>query len=104
MQLKLRWSTSGAPSGTARLADLSTAPLGTPDTAKPLQQAQGSCIALRGTAATQNGTPEAMECDPAMKRASRRSRRRPLVVIAIKQVNETMRVSRACRGVLNVLG
>ncbi|MEU4038369.1 hypothetical protein [Streptomyces collinus] len=44
-----------------RLTGLSTARLGTPDTAKLLQQAEGSCVALRGTAAAQNGTPEVME-------------------------------------------
>jgi hypothetical protein len=44
-----------------RLTSLSTARLGTPDTAKPLQRAQGSCVALRGTAAARNGTPEVME-------------------------------------------
>ncbi|MEV8555469.1 hypothetical protein AB0478_03150 [Streptomyces sp. NPDC051917] len=44
-----------------QLTGLSTARLGTPDTAKPLQQAQGSCVALRRTAAAQSDTPEIME-------------------------------------------
>ncbi|MEU6216773.1 hypothetical protein ABZ845_04525 [Streptomyces sp. NPDC047022] len=44
-----------------QVTGLSSARLGTPDTAKPLGQAQGSCLALRGTAAAQNGTPDVME-------------------------------------------
>ncbi|MEV6055728.1 hypothetical protein [Streptomyces sp. NPDC052107] len=44
-----------------QLTGLSTARLGTPDTAKPLPQAQGSRAALRGTDAVQNGTPAVME-------------------------------------------
>jgi hypothetical protein len=44
-----------------RLTGLSTARLGTPSTAKPLQQAEGACVGLRDTTAAQNGTPEIME-------------------------------------------
>ncbi|MFE1312361.1 hypothetical protein [Streptomyces sp. NPDC058755] len=44
-----------------RLTSVSTALLGKPGTAKPLGQAQGSCVALRGTTAPQNSTPEIME-------------------------------------------
>ncbi|MEU0006499.1 hypothetical protein ABZ079_20050 [Streptomyces sp. NPDC006314] len=44
-----------------RLTSLSTARLGPPGTAKPLERAQGSCVALRGTAAARNGMPEVME-------------------------------------------
>ncbi|MFJ9814015.1 hypothetical protein ACIRU3_01845 [Streptomyces sp. NPDC101151] len=44
-----------------RLTGVSPARLGKPDTAKPLQQAQGSCVALRGTAAEESSPPEIME-------------------------------------------
>ncbi|MEV1022968.1 hypothetical protein [Streptomyces sp. NPDC050264] len=46
-----------------RLTEVSTSRLGTPDTATPLDQAQGSCTALRKLAPTaaRNGAPEAME-------------------------------------------
>ena len=44
-----------------RLAGVSTARLGKPGTAKPLRQAQGSCVALRDMAAAETDTPEVME-------------------------------------------
>lgn len=46
-----------------RLTSVSLSRLGTPDTAKPLKQAQGSCASLRQLAptATGNGVPEIME-------------------------------------------
>jgi hypothetical protein len=47
--------------GGTRLAGVSTARLGEPGTAKPLRQAQGSCVALRDMAAAETDTPEVME-------------------------------------------
>ncbi|MEV0266283.1 hypothetical protein AB0I49_33750 [Streptomyces sp. NPDC050617] len=46
-----------------QLTDVSATRLGTPETSKPLKQAQGSCTALRGLApeAAEGGVPEAME-------------------------------------------
>ncbi|MEU6664623.1 hypothetical protein [Streptomyces sp. NPDC046727] len=44
-----------------RLTRVSTARLGEPGTAKPLGQAQGSCVALRDVPGAQSGTPEIME-------------------------------------------
>ncbi|MFF1588772.1 hypothetical protein ACFVY0_11795 [Streptomyces sp. NPDC058286] len=46
-----------------RLTSVSLSRLGTPDTAKPLKQAQGSCASLRRLAPTaaENGVPEVME-------------------------------------------
>jgi hypothetical protein len=46
-----------------RLTSVPPSRLGTPDTAKPLKQARGSCVPLRGLAPTAagNGVPEVME-------------------------------------------